>query len=184
MPAARKAGKNMQSPRSHSAGCGRLPPTNPSSPPWWRSTGPTRNTTGPCAPGNGAYRARRADQHARGQVDAWIIEPHGRFHPQLIAIALEHRRGALQVMLGKYEQLLSLSRASAHAGEISRGLVSWSRSKDDIKDADLLQEISTQHRDRLAAHRPRRHRDALAGSSSVENRRKLEDEDGPPCPTN
>ena len=107
-------------------------------------------------------------------VDAWIMELHGRFHPQPIAIALEQRRGALQVMLGKYEQLYLYP---VHPLTLAKYREAWypSRSKDDIKDADLLQEILTQHRDRLRRIDPDATEMRLL-QFHVENRRKLVDE--------
>jgi transposase len=107
-------------------------------------------------------------------VDAWIMELRGRFHPQPIAIALEQRRGALQVMLGKYEQLYLYP---VHPLTLAKYREAWypSRSKDDIKDADLLQEILTQHRDRLRRIDPDATEMRLL-QFHVENRRKLVDE--------
>lgn len=107
-------------------------------------------------------------------VEAWVMELRQRWNNRPIAVALEQRKGALQVMLGKYEQLYLYP---VHPLTVARYREAWypSGSKDDVKDADLLLEILTRHRERLRRIDPdtveMRELQAL-----VENRRKLVDE--------
>jgi hypothetical protein len=107
-------------------------------------------------------------------VEAWVAELSQRFQQQPIAVALEQRRGALVVMLSKYGQLRLYP---VHPLSLSRYREAWfpSRSKDDIKDADLLLEIVKQHRDRLRRLDPDTESMRLL-QIQVEDRRKLVDE--------
>jgi transposase len=97
-----------------------------------------------------------------------------RFSGQPIAIALEQRRGALAVMLGKYEQLYLYP---VHPLTLAKYRETWypSGSKDDAKDADLLREILVQHRHRLRRLDPDTVEMRLL-QYHVENRRKLIDQ--------
>ncbi len=81
-----------------------------------------------------------------------MIELHLRFGQQPIAVALEQRRGALVVMLSKYAQVHLYP---VHPLTLARFREAWypSRSKNDLKDADLLLEILTAHR--ASAETPR-----------------------------
>ncbi len=56
-------------------------------------------------------------------VEAWMMDLHRRFAGKPLAVALEQRRGALVVMLGKYEHAYLYPGPSAHIIEIPRGLV-------------------------------------------------------------
>lgn len=107
-------------------------------------------------------------------VEVWVAELSQRFEQRPIAVALEQRRGALAVMLSKYGQLHLYP---VHPLTLSKYREAWypSRSKDDIKDADLLLEIVTQHRERLRRLDPDTEEMRLL-QFQVENRRKLIDE--------
>lgn len=107
-------------------------------------------------------------------VEAWVTQLHQRFGGQPIAVALEQRRGALQVLLGKYEQLYLYP---VHPTTAAKYRQAWypSGSKSDGQDADLLLEILTQHRDRLRRLDPDTTEIRLL-QFQVENRRKLVEE--------
>lgn len=107
-------------------------------------------------------------------VELWVNGLAQRFAQRPIAVALELRRGALVVMLSKYGQLHLFP---VHPLTLSKYRQAWypSRSKDDIKDADLLLEILTQHRERLRRLDPDTQEMRLL-QFQVENRRKLIDE--------
>lgn len=122
-----------------------------------------------------------ADRIERGTLDntpeaveEWVTGLKQRFSGLPIAVALEQRKGALAVMLGKYEQLYLYP---VHPLTLARYREAWypSRSKDDVKDADLLREILTAHRDRLRRLDPDTTEMRLL-QVLVENRRKLVDE--------
>jgi len=107
-------------------------------------------------------------------VEAWTTQLRQRFAGEPIAVALEQRKGALQVMLSKYEQLYLYP---VHPLTMAKYRQAWfpSGSKDDGKDAELLLEILTQHRDRLRRINPDIAAIRLL-QLHVENRRKLVDE--------
>src|ERR1019366_6595856 len=107
-------------------------------------------------------------------VDRWVTQLSRRLEGQPIAVALEQRKGALQVMLGKYGQLHLYP---VHPLTLARYRETWypSRSKDDVKDANLLLEILTQNRSRLRRIDPDTAEMRLL-QFQVENRRKLVDE--------
>jgi hypothetical protein len=81
-------------------------------------------------------------------VEAWMPELRRRFEGRPPAVALEQRKGALVVMLGKYEHAYLYP---VHPRTVAKLRQAWypSGSKDDVKDADLLLEILTKHRDHL-----------------------------------
>ena len=107
-------------------------------------------------------------------VEAWMVGLHQRFGGRPVAVALEQRKGALIVMLGKYQHIYLYP---VHPATLAKYREAWfpSRSKDDIKDADLLCEILTQHRDRLRRLDPDTS-EMRQLQACVENRRKLVDE--------
>jgi Transposase/Transposase IS116/IS110/IS902 family len=107
-------------------------------------------------------------------VEAWALQLRQRFNGQPIAVALEQRKGALQVMLGKYEHLYLYP---VHPFTMAKYREAFfpSGSKDDGKDADLQLEILAQHRDRLRRIDPDTTEMRLL-QFHVENRRKLVDE--------
>jgi hypothetical protein len=73
-------------------------------------------------------------------VEVWMMELRRRFEGQPIAPALEQRRGALVVMLGKYDHACLYP---VHPRTLARFREAWypSGAKDDTKDAELLREI-------------------------------------------
>ena len=107
-------------------------------------------------------------------VEVWMMELHLRFQGRPVAVALEQRKGALAVLLSKYEQLYLYP---VHPYTLAKYRQTWypSRSKDDLKDADLLHEMLTKHRDRLRRLDPDTTQMRLL-QFHVENRRKLVDE--------
>jgi transposase len=107
-------------------------------------------------------------------VEVWVTELSLRFGERPVAVALEQRRGPLVAMLSKYGQLHLYP---VHPLTLARYREAWypSKSKDDPKDADLLREILTQHRDRLRRLEPDT-TPLRRLQFQVENRRKLVDE--------
>jgi transposase len=107
-------------------------------------------------------------------VEFWMMDLRRRFDGRPIAIALEQRKGALVVMLGKYEQAYLYP---VNPVSLARFREAWypSGAKNDAKDADLLLEVLTKHREHLRRLDP-----DLAEMRQlqfeVENRRKLVDE--------
>jgi transposase len=123
----------------------------------------------------GSDRTERGSlENSPESVEVWVNELTQRFAQRPIAIALEQRRGALVAMLSKYGQLHLYP---VHPLTLSKYRQAWypSRSKDDPKDADLLLEILTKHRDRLRGLAPDTVEMRLL-QFQVENRRKLIDE--------
>src|SRR5215471_13743204 len=112
--------------------------------------------------------------HTPEAVEVWMMELHLRFGGRPLAVALEHRRGALAVMLGKYAHVPWYP---VHTMTLAKFREAWypSRSKSDPVDADLLLEILTAHRSRLRRLDPDTVEMRLL-QSLVENRRKLVDE--------
>jgi transposase len=129
------------------------------------------------------WTLRAADSHRieRGELDntpeaveVWMAQMRQRFAERPLAVALEQRRGALVCMLSKYAQLHIYP---VHPLALAKYREAWfpSGAKDDPKDADLLNEILYQHRDRLRRLDP----DTLEMRRlqfQVENRRKLVDQ--------
>ncbi len=71
-----------------------------------------------------------------------------RYPGQRVAVALEQKRGALLYMLMKYEQVVLYPIHGATASKFRAALYP-SGSKDDPKDAELLLDLLTQHRDHI-----------------------------------
>jgi len=123
----------------------------------------------------GSDRLERGSlENSPESVEVWVNQLAQRFGQRPIAIALEQRRGALVAMLSKYGQLHLFP---VHPLTLSKFREAWypSRSKDDIKDADLLLEILTKHRDRLRGLAPDTVEMRLL-QFHVENRRKMIDD--------
>ena len=97
-----------------------------------------------------------------------------RYSGRRVAIALEQKRGALLYTLMKYEQVVLYPIHGTTASNFRTALYP-SRSKDDPKDADLLLDLLTQHRDRLRRLDPDTE-DTRKLQLLVEKRRKLVDE--------
>jgi Transposase len=81
-------------------------------------------------------------------VELRMAELRLRFQGRPVAVALEQRKGALIVMLSKYDHLYLYP---VHPRTVSkfREALYPSGAKDDTKDADLLQEILAKHRNHL-----------------------------------
>jgi transposase len=107
-------------------------------------------------------------------VEVWAAQWSARFASRPIAVALEQRRGPLVAMLSKYQQLHLYP---VHPLTLAKYREAWypSRSKSDVKDADLLLELLCQHRDRIRRLDPDTPEMRLL-QFQVENRRKLVDE--------
>ena len=107
-------------------------------------------------------------------IEVWVTELRRRFQGRPLGVALEQRRGALVAMLSKYGELYLYP---VHPLTLAKYREAFypSRSKNDPKDADLLRELLSQHRDRLRRLDP----DTAAMRRlqvDVENRRKLVDQ--------
>jgi transposase len=107
-------------------------------------------------------------------VEIWMMELHRRFEGRPVAVALEQRKGALVVMLGKYEHAYLFPVHPRTLAKFREALYP-SGSKDDGKDAELIREILTKHRDRLRRLDPDTMEMRLL-QFQTENRRKLVDE--------
>jgi transposase len=107
-------------------------------------------------------------------VEAWMMELRRRFEGRPVAVALEQRKGALVVMLGKYEHAYLYPVHPRTLAKFREALYP-SGSKDDIKDADLIREILSKHRNHLRRLDPDTKQMRLL-QFQVENRRKLVDE--------
>jgi transposase len=107
-------------------------------------------------------------------VELWMAELRLRFQGRPVAVALEQRKGALIVMLSKYDHLYLYP---VHPRTVSkfREALYPSGAKDDTKDADLLQEILAKHRNHLRPLAPDT-KEMRILQAQVENRRKLVDE--------
>ena len=128
-----------------------------------------------------SLRAAGSDRTERGTLDntpeaveVWAAELSQRFGGRPLALALEQRKGALVVLLAKYEHLHLYP---VHPLTLARYRQAWfpSGSKDDPKDADLLLEVVSHHRTRLRRLDPDTTEMRLL-QCQVENRRKLVDE--------
>src|ERR1700736_4040482 len=117
----------------------------------------------------------RGELEARPEaVDAWMTAYLARYSGRRVAIALEQKRGALLYTLMKYEQVVLYPIHGATSNKFRAALYP-SRSKDDPKDADLILDLLTQHRDRLRRLDPDTE-DTRKLQLLVEKRRKLVDE--------
>jgi hypothetical protein len=117
----------------------------------------------------------RGELEARPEeVDAWMTAFLARYSGRRVAVALEQKRGALLYTLMKYEQVVLYPIHGGTSNKFRTALYP-SRSKDDPKDADLLLDLLTQHRDRLRRLDPDTE-DTRKLQLLVEKRRKLVDE--------
>jgi len=126
-------------------------------------------------PASGGVVERGILDNTPEAVALWAAQLDQRFGGQPVAVALEQRRGALVVLLSKYAGHLHLY--PVHPFTLSKHREAWypSGSKDDIKDADLLLEIVSRHRDRLRPILPETE-DMRLLQAMVENRRRLVDD--------
>ena len=98
-------------------------------------------------------RERGKLEHTPEAVEVWAAQLAARFPGQLLAVGLEQSRGALIHLLSKYSHLILYPIHPATAANFRTALFP-SGSKDDPKDADLLLDLITRHRDRLRPLRP------------------------------
>ena len=89
-------------------------------------------------------RAGCLDAFTYASVTAYLA----RYPGQRVAVALEQKRGALLYTLMKYEQVVLYPIHGATASKFRAALYP-SGSKDDPKDAELLLDLLTQHRDHI-----------------------------------
>lgn len=113
-------------------------------------------------------------EHTPEAVEAWAAGLAQRFAGRPIAVALEQARGALLFMLMKYAHLV-LYPVHPTTPAKYRQAFAPSGAKDDPRDADLLLELLSRHRDRLRCLEP----DTVETRSLqflVEDRRAMVDE--------
>lgn len=122
----------------------------------------------------GGIITRGALENTPEAVEQWAAELYGKFGGRPIALAVEQRRGALITMLSKYAQLYLYP---VHPSTLAKYRETWhpSRSKNDVRDADLLCDLLAKHRNRLRRLDPDTE-DMRLLQAQVENRRKLVDE--------
>lgn len=122
----------------------------------------------------GTDRERGTLEHTPEAIAAWALQWVNRFGNRPVAVALEQSRGALVYALSQYQHLVlyPIHPSTSHR---YRQAMFPSGSKDDPKDADLLLDLLTRHRDRLRPLHP----DTEATrklQALVEKRRQLVDE--------
>lgn len=86
-------------------------------------------------------------------IDAWAMQYAKRFDGRPVAVALEQSRGALIYALSKFPHLVLYPIHPSQSHDYRKAIFP-SGCKDDRKDADLLLDLLTLHRDRLRALRP------------------------------
>jgi transposase len=120
-------------------------------------------------------RRETGELEARPEVvDAWITAYLARYPGRQIAVALEQKRGALVYTLMKYERVVLYPIHGATANKFRAALYP-SGAKDDPKDAEVLLDFLSQHRDRLRRLDPDTE-ETRKLQLLVEKRRKLVDE--------
>jgi len=92
-------------------------------------------------------------EHTPEAIEAWALQWATRFAGRPVAVALEQARGALLYALSKYQHLV-LYPIHPSTSHNYRTAMFPSGSKDDPKDADLLLDLLTLHRDRLRVLKP------------------------------
>jgi transposase len=92
-------------------------------------------------------------EHTPEAVDAWAMQWAKRFAGRPVAVAVEQSRGALVYALLKFQHLV-LYPVHPSTSYDYRKAVFPSGSKDDPKDAELLLDLVTLHRDRLRVLQP------------------------------
>jgi transposase len=113
-------------------------------------------------------------RHTPEDIEAWALQWAQRFAGRPVAVALEQSRGALLYALSKYSHLVLFPIHPSTSYDF-RKAVFPSGSEDDPRDAEVLLDLLTLHRDRLRVLKPdtepTRQLQAL-----VEKRRQLVDE--------
>jgi hypothetical protein len=112
--------------------------------------------------------------HTPEAVDTWAMELSQHYQGRLIAVALEQVRGSLVFMLTKYKHLVIFP---IHPSTLANYRKSFrpSGAKDDPRDAGLLLDLLTRHRERLRCINPDSVETRTLGFL-VEERRKLVNE--------
>jgi transposase len=113
-------------------------------------------------------------EHKPETVEAWVGQICQRFGNRPIAIALEQSKGALILMLSKYEALHLFPVPPSMSASLRKALYP-SGAKDDPRDADLLLDLLMQHRKKLRRLSPDDEMTRRV-QNLVEERRKLVDE--------
>jgi len=113
-------------------------------------------------------------EHRPEAIETWVAMLCSRFGAQLIAIAVEQKRGALVFMLNKYGQL-HLYPIHPRAAAQFRAALFPSGVKDDPVDADLLLELLVHHRRHLRRLSPDTEQTRLV-QQLVEARRRMVNE--------
>lgn len=98
-------------------------------------------------------RERGKLEHTPEAIEAWAMLWAVRFAGRPVAVALEQARGPLIYALSKYQHLV-LFPIHPSTSNAYRKAIFPSGTKDDPKDADLLLDLLTHHRDRLRVRRP------------------------------
>lgn len=98
-------------------------------------------------------RERGKVEHTPEAIEAWAMGWASRFSGRPVAVALEQARGALVYALSKYQHVVLFPIHPSTSHDYRKAMFP-SGTKDDPKDADLLLDLLTQHRDRLRARRP------------------------------
>jgi transposase len=101
----------------------------------------------------GTQRETGKLKHTPEAIEAWALQWAARFAGRPVAVALEQSRGALLYALSKYQHLV-LYPIHPSTSYDYRKAVFPSGSKDDPKDAEVLLDLLTRHRDRLRALQP------------------------------
>lgn len=107
-------------------------------------------------------------------IEAWALQWATRFEGRPVAVAVEQARGALVYALSKYAHLViyPIHPSTSHA---YRKAMFPSGVKDDPKDADLLLDLLTLHRDRFRVLKPDNEQTRKL-QALVEKRRQLVDD--------
>jgi transposase len=91
--------------------------------------------------------------HTPEAIEAWALELATRFAGRPVAVALEQARGALLYALSKYPHLVLYPIHPSTSYDYRKAIFP-SGSKDDPKDAGILLDLLTRHRDRLRVLQP------------------------------
>ena len=119
-------------------------------------------------------RERGQLKHTPEDIESWAVEWATRFGGRPVAIALEQSRGALLWALSKYPHVVLFPVHPTTSYQYRKAMFP-SGSKDDPRDADLLLDLVTLHRDRLRPLEPDTEQTRKL-QSLVEKRRQLVDQ--------
>src|SRR2546430_6528372 len=141
---------------------------------FWPSIGRTKSTSGACKTPTPARVSAERWTNMPEAVEAWVAQMSQRFAGRPIAVAVEQSRGALVLLLSKYEQLHIFPVPPAMTANLRKAFYS-SGAKNDPSDADLLLDLLQRHREKLRRLSPDTEATRLI-QNLVEERRKLVDE--------